>query len=691
MALTIGELVGYLHLNDRDWNATLQKAHKGLNRLGSAVDGMRLSLGAAVVTSQLAELAAAAAPAAGALLALPAAGAAAAAAMSTVQLATQGMGAAMAAVAEGDAAALAKAMQELSPAAQSFVKAIQAIKPAWSSLQQQLQQNLFQGLGAAVERVATANLPVLEQGLGQIALAFNGLAKAAADVMASPAFQGVLSTVLGDTAGAVTALQGAVGPLVAILGTLVTLGSPLIEQFAKWITQQAQLAAGWVTSAQGMATLQRWLRRGIATLRQLAAIGANVGRIIGGIFAAANQGGGSFLRTLRRMTAQMAAWVNSARGQRQIATLFMLLSQVAGKVSLILGVIARVTLRLISLFNMLPAPVQQVVTTFLALGLVFGSTITKAVRVGLAIARLSRKSKLLKAVGRGFASVGKAAGKAAGKTAKAVGRMLARYAVLAARSLVYAARVAASWFIAMGPVGWIIAAVIGLVALIIANWDRVWKWTQKAWSWVWSKIKWVWDKIVAGVGWAVGKVMDIVGWFASLPSKIGRWWDQAKVAAITAAIALWNWMTSLPGKILGALGDLGSLLWNAGQAIIEGLINGIQSAVDWLLDKLDWVTSLIPEWKGPLSEDRKLLQPAGQAIMQGLIAGIEGQRGRLRSTLRGVTGDINAGGQLGAPALPGAEPAAGAGSLVNIENYHAGAQSERRVAEDLWWLTRARG
>lgn len=47
---------------------------------------------------------------------------------------------------------------------------------------------------------------------------------------------------------------------------------------------------------------------------------------------------------------------------------------------------------------------------------------------------------------------------------------------------VSAAKIAASWIVAMGPIGWVSAAVIGVVALIVANWDTVKAWTIKAWS-----------------------------------------------------------------------------------------------------------------------------------------------------------------------------------------------------------------
>lgn len=110
----------------------------------------------------------------------------------------------------------------------------------------------------------------------------------------------------------------------------------------------------------------------------------------------------------------------------------------------------------------------------------------------------------------------------------------------------------------------------------------------------------------------------------------------------------------IPGRITSAVGNLGTLLYRAGQDLIGGLVDGIRSMFGWLESNLDWVTERIPDWKGPPEKDRRLLEPAGQSIMQGLIRGIGSQIPALRSELGGVT-DLVA-------ATPLASPAAGFGA-----------------------------
>lgn len=73
-----------------------------------------------------------------------------------------------------------------------------------------------------------------------------------------------------------------------------------------------------------------------------------------------------------------------------------------------------------------------------------------------------------------------------------------------------AAKMAASWIVAMGPIGWVSAAVIGLVALIVANWDTVKAWTIKAWSAVSTAVSEAVTKVVSYVQTNFPRVYELI-------------------------------------------------------------------------------------------------------------------------------------------------------------------------------------
>lgn len=76
--------------------------------------------------------------------------------------------------------------------------------------------------------------------------------------------------------------------------------------------------------------------------------------------------------------------------------------------------------------------------------------------------------------------------------------MVGSWVMMGAQALIQAGRMAAAWFIALGPIGWIIAAVIGIGALIFANWDAIAKFTSEAWANV-SKVLGDWGSDTLGM------------------------------------------------------------------------------------------------------------------------------------------------------------------------------------------------
>src|SRR6185369_12146690 len=128
---------------------------------------------------------------------------------------------------------------------------------------------------------------------------------------------------------------------------------------------------------------------------------------------------------------------------------------------------------------------------------------------------------------------------------------------------------------------------------------------QKMVTFVSGVINWLKDRIIEGVNnfkanlLAIGSVvMTVIGFFQKIKDGVTE-----KVSALI------SFVSGIPGRIMSAVGNLGSLLYNAGRDILQGLLNGISDMIGKLKSKLGEVTNLIPDWKGPMDTDRKLLTP----------------------------------------------------------------------------------
>lgn len=198
-----------------------------------------------------------------------------------------------------------------------------------------------------------------------------------------------------------------------------------------------------------------------------------------------------------------------------------------------------------------------------------------------------------------------------------------QFTMMAARAVAWAVVMAAQWLIAMGPIGWVIAIVIGLVVLIVANWDRIKSVTAAVWDWIWGKIKAIASAILN----------FIVKW--NIASIFLRHWDRIKSGAVAIVTGLVNFMAKLPGRINGAVSGLGNLLYSKGQAVVQGLWNGIQAMGGWIRSKLiGFAKSAIP---GPIAKALGIASPSkvttaqGRWIAQGLVVGMTGSTKQVKA------------------------------------------------------------
>ncbi len=354
-----------------------KKLQSGLEKLSAVGKGA----GIAAAAGQISALGVAAAPAAAAIAALPAALASVQAATMTVKVGIKGVGAAMEAVASGDAKKMEKALKDLTPAAREFVKSTAGFKDAFKPVQQAVQESLFKGLGAQMKGVAGGLMPVLQKGMVGVASALNGVAKEAIKFASSPIFKAGLAEIFKGTAIAINNLKPAVSSVLAIFMKLGTAGQPLIARFTKFIAVQAQLAAQFVNSKKGADGIAGAIKKAGDVVAQLGRIVANVATGLFNIFKNGDAGAKGMLDSIERLTQVFSDWAKSTEGQEKSAELFKTLNDLAKAITQTLVLVGGSLAIVFGWFEKMPGPLKSVVINFLAFSVVLAPLMAKLLGV----------------------------------------------------------------------------------------------------------------------------------------------------------------------------------------------------------------------------------------------------------------------------------------------------------------------
>jgi phage-related protein len=88
--------------------------------------------------------------------------------------------------------------------------------------------------------------------------------------------------------------------------------------------------------------------------------------------------------------------------------------------------------------------------------------------------------------------------------------MVAKWVMMGTQSLIQAARMAAAWIIAMGPIAWITAAIIGFALLIIMNWEKIKEMTIKIYTAISDKIKEIWKSIIESIKTVINNIVTFI-------------------------------------------------------------------------------------------------------------------------------------------------------------------------------------
>lgn len=743
MALNLGELHAVIDADDKGFNRAIDRVHKKMELTGTKVgslSGLLGALGKSTAFSAMATGAAGAASSIGPLITLVgtlvatmgglagaavAFGAAGAAVIGTLTIAFNGMKDAIA----GDE----EALERLPGPARDFAKAVSGLSDEWDDLRKSVQSKFFEDLADTFTTTAKNVLPVLKRGLTGVAGGLSDIAAEALDAADSPQFLDGMNAVLKATeTGLKTASEG-VGGFVRGMGTIMEVFAPLIERVGQGFANLGERFEAWIERARDTGQLQQIIQTMLDTLSTLGGIVQNVGSIFGSVFSAASAQGGGLLNTVETLTGKLSEFFDSAEGQSPLNTFFESLAAVADAV-------VPIVLELAKAIGEDLAPHFAIIATEVG-----PSLRDLVVALGDAIGKID-----VQTLAEGLVDVLDAVVPLIGPLGDFLGWITSIKGLVPAIVISLGLWTVSQWALnaAMyaNPIVWIIGLIIALIAIIvllIANWDSVvaavrsmqeklveiWgiifdsikahvnrivdvlaefgKFPGRVWAWLWDmkdRAIEAFKAFLSGANAKVDAILGAVQRMGGIPGKVAGFIQSAKDSAISKFTSLVDWVKGLPDRIKNALGNLGSLLKNAGRDIINGLLNGIQEKFGAVQDKLTDLTNMLPDWKGPEETDKRILKPAGRFVIGGFIEGLESMIPQVERTLSGLTSDIGLSVDTAAAPVQ-AQPTttfsdedrrllAGVGAMRGRTdqtfNVYGADQDPATLAHELDWLSRRR-
>jgi phage-related protein len=224
----------------------------------------------------------------------------------------------------------------------------------------------------------------------------------------------------------------------------------------------------------------------------------------------------------------------------------------------------------------------------------------------------------------------------------------------------------AAWELIKGIVSGAIAVVKSVLSLA---WDVIKSVAGAAWEGVKSLISSAWEGIKSLVSTAVENVKTSMSLaWDSIKSTASSAWDRIKTAVSDKISSMVSTVREIPGKVTSALSGLGSLLYNKGAELIQGLIDGIKSKIAAIGDAMGAIAGKVkgflpgsPVKEGPL---RSWNNGGAGKRLGGLLAdGLDASRATVAAASARMASSVQLGAKVpafaGAPGQMGTEGASG--------------------------------
>lgn len=577
------------------------------------------------------------------------------AASATLKLGLTGVSDALGAVFDPDAdpEKVAEALKNLSTNAQAFVKQVQQLKPEFDKLRLDVQDRLFRDLDKTLTSTAKATLPTLRNAAREFADTFNAMGRDVGTQARQLAKEGTLGKALDGGAAAFENLRDIPGQVLLAIGRLSAGGAPLLERVTDRIADLADGLTDKLAKASASGALEDAVNAAGDAIAQLGRIGANVFETLGNILGLATTQGDGLFGTLEKVTAALADVTDDAPfvdilttlislGGTLVDTILPLLEEALAAIAPAVSDLGPVLEDLVKLLgDQLAEIIPELAPLLQQLVINFGLLVEAAAPlvpplVEIAITLLPLFMQLLQELVPVIEDTV--------PVIQFIADVLTNYVIPALKLTVDAAVFFVDQFSTSVDMVKDMAEDLGsfvsrvfrdvikpaidtVSALLRGDWSSAWESAR-------STVEGAAGAALAAVDRATGGMgTDIRNFLSSTLSSWRGSFDQLVAATRSRLSDASNLIGSLPGRARSALGNLGSVLYNAGRSLISGFISGIRSQLSAVASAASDIVGTArdffpfsPAKRGPFS-GRGYTRFSGQKLITDFARGIQDRRG----------------------------------------------------------------
>jgi len=192
-----------------------------------------------------------------------------------------------------------------------------------------------------------------------------------------------------------------------------------------------------------------------------------------------------------------------------------------------------------------------------------------------------------------------------------------------------------------------VTAATNAVRTSVTNaWNTIRSISTSVWNAIKSVISSAWSAIKSLVSSAVSNVISTMNRIQQIVSAVRNFFNQLKTAASGGTSSLIAFVRGIPGRVVAAFGNMGSLLYNKGRQLIQGFVNGIKSMIGAAASAARSAVSAVanflpgsPAKEGPLSGKGYVLK-RGQRFVSDFATGILASVAQAKKAASTMVGDI---------------------------------------------------